>query len=61
MYLFGTVCSPRRSRAGALLKGVSSGRQGEVRLNVTSRRLVLLDLSVFGYLVFEYSLPSGTG
>jgi hypothetical protein len=25
---------------------------------VTSQRLVLLDLSVFGYLAFEYSLPS---
>jgi hypothetical protein len=25
---------------------------------VTSQRLVLLDLSVFGYLAFEYLLPS---
>jgi hypothetical protein len=27
---------------------------------VTSQRLVLLDLSVFGYLAFEYSFPSST-
>jgi hypothetical protein len=30
-------------------------------LYVTSRQLVLLDLSVFGYLVFDDLLPSSSG
>jgi hypothetical protein len=47
-------------QTGSLLKGVSPGCQDEVRLNVTSQRLVLLDLSVFGYLAFKDLLPSST-
>jgi hypothetical protein len=39
------------------LKRVPTGKHPNKR--VTSQRLILLDLSVFGYLAFEDSFPSG--
>jgi hypothetical protein len=45
----GSVARPRPSL-------LSSARGHAV--TVMSQRLVLLDLSVFGYLAFEYSFPS---
>jgi hypothetical protein len=44
----------------AVLEYAYQVSDSDVSPGVTSQRLVLLDLSVFGYLAFKDSLPSST-
>jgi hypothetical protein len=59
-YLGQKACASCKHNSDEIESNPEATYEGQ-RVSVTSRRLVLLDLSVFGYLVFEYSLSSGAG